>query len=77
MGEILLIVGGHLEILIGGRLHDVCSSFVFKVIFTGVGVGVVDDDVVLRASGIVVLSSWRGVSHEYSDLLYQVVILLQ
>ena len=49
MGEILLIYGSHLEILIGGRLHDVCSSFVFKVIITRVGVGVVDDDVVLEA----------------------------
>ena len=69
MGEILLIYGSHLEILIGGRLHDVCSSFVFKVIITRVGVGVIDDDLVVRASGIVVFYSRCWSSHEYSDLL--------
>ena len=38
-----------LEVLIGGRLHNIRSSFVFVIIITtvGVGVGVVDDDVVL------------------------------
>ena len=44
-----MIYGSHLEILIDGRLHDVCSSFVFKVIITRIGIGVVDDDVVLGA----------------------------
>ena len=38
MVEILLIYDGPLEILIGGRLHDVCSSFVFIVIIAIVGV---------------------------------------
>ena len=65
MGEYYYSCGGHLEILIGGRLHDIRSSFIFIIIITivGVGVGVVDDDVVL---GMVVISSWRRVSHEYS-----------
>ena len=45
--------GGHLEILISGRLHDICSSFVLIIINTvGVGVGVVDDDLVF---GVVIL----------------------
>ena len=67
----LLIFGGHLEILIGGRLHDVCSSFVFIVIITRIGIDVVDDDVVLGAFflGFFFLFYWCWSSHEYSDLL--------
>ena len=48
------------------------------IAIVGVRVGVADDDVVLRTNlfGFIVLSSWRGVSHEYSQLPCQVVILL-
>ena len=68
MVEYYYSCGGLLKIFLGCRLHDMCSSFVFKVIITKVGVGVVDDDVVLRANllGFFVLSSWCGVSQEYS-----------
>ena len=62
MGEYYYYYGGRLEKMIGRRLHDICSSFINIVIIAIVGVlvGVVDDDVVLRASGIVVFSSWCG-----------------
>ena len=51
-GEYYYCYGGRLEKLIGQKLHDICSSFINKVIITivWVGVGVFDDDVVLRAS---------------------------
>ena len=67
MGKYYYYYGGHLEKLIGRRLHDICSSFINKVIIAivGVRVGVVDDDVVLRASAVVVFSSSRGKSHKY------------
>ena len=70
--------GGLLEIFLGCRLHYICSSFVFIVIIAQVRVGVVDDDVVFRANllGLFVFFYWCRVSHEYSGLLNQVVILL-
>ena len=49
MEEYYYWYGGRLEKLIGGRLHDICSSFINKVIITRIGIGVIDDDVVLGA----------------------------
>ena len=39
MGKNYYSCGGHLEILIGGRLHDVRSNFVFIIVITIVRVG--------------------------------------
>ena len=56
--------------MIGGRLHNIRSNFIFIIIITTVGVrvGVVDDDLVFRTDVLrrVVISTWCGVSHEHS-----------
>ena len=52
MGENYYWYGGRLENLIGGKLHDICSSFINIVIIAiiWIRVGVVDDDVVFWAN---------------------------
>ena len=70
--------GGHLEIFIRGRLHDICSSFVNVVVIAviiciTIRVGVIQDDVDLQTD----LRCSFDVLHRYSHLPLQVFMLLQ
>ena len=45
--------------MISGRLHDICSSFVFEVGFTWIRIGVVEDDVVVWTCDVLVFLRFK------------------